>query len=179
MPSSVPFQSPPATLRTVPDGRLTLGVPNTFVGLATRMGVAINQRWVLSLGGIQFAAAVGASSRVITSADGSLFALEPWMASVISLLLPGAGVRITARRWTFTLGLEPAVLGLFLNGQMTAGRNAVPFGVAEASFALRADLQVCRRLDPDNRACLFVRPNLYEFGLLNGGAAGVRWEWGP
>ena len=43
---------------------------------------------------------------------------------------------------------------------------------------LKGDLAVCRRLDPTQRACLFVAPSIYEFGLLNGASLGLRWEVG-
>jgi hypothetical protein len=51
--------------------------------------------------------------------------------------------------------------------------------VFAVTLGVRADAEVCRRLDPIERACLFVSPALYEFSALNGGSIGLRWEVGP
>jgi hypothetical protein len=46
------------------------------------------------------------------------------------------------------------------------------------SFTLRAQLSVCRRLDPSERVCLSVTPNIYQWGWGNGGSVSLRWEIG-
>ena len=48
-----------------------------------------------------------------------------------------------------------------------------------SSFALRLPIEACRRLDPLERACLVVTPQIYEFGWATGASVAVRWEWGP
>jgi hypothetical protein len=51
--------------------------------------------------------------------------------------------------------------------------------VGAARVGVRTDVEACRRIDPIERACVFLSPALYEFSAFKGGSAGLRWEFGP
>ena len=94
------------------------------------------------------------------------------------MLLPGLGVRVKSRRWLFEASIEPGLSIFFTNGQIVLGSSTRDWSFGRSTFTLRGDLAACRRLDPMERACVFFAPALYEFGAINGGSVGLRWELG-
>jgi hypothetical protein len=94
--------------------------------------------------------------------------------------LPGIGVRLTARRWMLGASVRAYVVGLGMDATVAAGGGSSDLSIpSRIGLGARADVEGCRRLDPMNRLCVFVAPTIYEFGLVNGGSAGLRWELGP
>ncbi|HEY8090402.1 MAG TPA: hypothetical protein VIF09_21220 [Polyangiaceae bacterium] len=176
-----PFDTPS---RTLPAGAT---LPSTgsqqFATLTWDAGATVNDRWMVPLFGIQFGWAAGTSSEVVSSIDGSIVTLHPWSADVATLLLPGFGVRQKVRRWMFEASLRPVASFLWMSAMVASGASSTDLETKGDLFAatagLRADLEVCRRTDPVQRVCLIVAPALYEFGPLNGGSIGLRWEVGP
>ena len=175
-----PFDSP---LRTLPPGTLPSTGSQQFAALTWDTGAAVNGRWMVPVFGIQFGWAVGSSPEVVTALDGSIVHMRPWSSDMFTFLLPGLGVRGKARRWMFEASARPVVSFVWMNAMVASGASGTDLSdghaLFSATFGLRAELEACRRTDPVQRACLIVSPALYEFGPLNGGSIGLRWEVGP
>lgn len=169
--------------RTLSGGSLPSTGAQQFAALNWDCGAAWNGRYVVPAFGFQFGWAAGQSSEVVTALDGSIVHMHPWSAELVTLLLPGFGVRQKARRWMFEAVARPVVSIAFMNAMVASGADQSNLSSDDTLFAatlgLRADLEVCRRIDPVERACLVVSPALYEFSSLNGGSIGLRWEVGP
>lgn len=122
---------------------------------------------------------VGSQPRVFSSTEGQIVESQPWTTSYVFFSMPGIGVRFKHRRWMAQLTMVTGVSYLTMNTRLSDGPNAEDIRGSATGFAVRAVAEVCRRLDPEHRACLFATPSLYEFGAFNGGAVGLRWEMGP
>jgi hypothetical protein len=179
----VPTLSVPTTetsARTIPGGTLPSVGSLFFAGAQVDSSFVYRGRLVVPLLGISGALAVGQSPVVISSLDGSIAEQRPWTAYRFECLLPGVGVRLTARRWTLGASVRAYVVGVGMDATVAAGGGSSDLSIpSRIGLGARADVEGCRRLDPMNRICLFVAPTLYELGLFNGGAAGLRWELGP
>ena len=135
--------------------------------------------WVLPLFHLEAAIAVGPSPRVVTALDGSIAELHPWTTRYVAADVFGIGVRTKLRRWMLEAILEPGVAIVWMDAQIASGRTASELHAAAVSLSLRGTVEVCRRLDPTNRACLAFEPSIYELGFFGGGAVALRWEVGP
>jgi hypothetical protein len=170
-------------LRTLPEGRLPSTGSQQFLALAWDAGLTLNDRITLPVFGVQFGWAVGQSNEVVTSLDGSIVHLHPWNSEVLSLLLTGIGVRAKRRRWAFGADVRGVVSFAFMDATAATGTASQSISDSHALYAVtlgaRVELEVCRRIDPMERACLFVSPALYEFAAFDGGSIGLRWEVGP
>jgi hypothetical protein len=175
-----PFDAP---TRTLPSGRLPSTGEHQFMALTWDSSITVNRRWMVPIFGVQFGWSVGASPDVVTSLDGTIVHMQTWTSDMVTLLLPGLGVRAKARRWMFEAALRPVVSFVWMSAQAASGTDTSDLGEGHALFTagvgLRAELEACRRLDPVLRACLVVSPALYEFSAMNGGSIGLRWEVGP
>ena len=179
----VPTLAVPATstpVRTVEGGTLPSVGSLFFIGATGDSSFVYKDRLVIPLVGASAAFATGASSEVVTSLDGSIADVRPWTAYRFECLLPGVGVRFTRRRWTFEATARAYVVGVGMSASVATGGGSSDLSwPLRVGLAARADLEVCRRLDPVDRVCAFVAPALYEFGPFDGGSAGLRWEIGP
>lgn len=184
MPAMV-LQSPYDTsFRTLPAGALASSGPQTLAGATLEAGIAIGRRWLLPLVGFEFAWAVGSSPDVVAGLDGSIIHLHTWTSKMLTVLLPGFGVRAVSRRWMFELSARGVASVAWMTATAADGGSSLDLSdqndsLFAATLGARADAEVCRRLDPVERACLFVSPALYEFSALNGASIGLRWEVGP
>jgi hypothetical protein len=172
-----------ASLRTLPAGTLPSTGSQQFMALTWDSGATVNDRWMLPIFGLQFGWAVGTSPDVVTSLDGTIVHMHPWTSDMITVLLPGLGVRAKARRWMFEGAVRPVLSFVWMSAIAATGSSTSDLSDGHAFFAtgggVRAELEACRRIDPVQRACLLVSPALYEFSALNGGSIGLRWEVGP
>ncbi len=179
----VPTLSVPTTetsARTIQGGTLPSVGSLYFAGLQVDSSFVYKRRLVVPLLGVSGALAVGNSSAVVSSLDGSIAEERPWTAYRLECLLPGLGVRFTVRRWSFAGSVRAYVVGLGMDATVASGAGSSDVSTpSRFGLGARADLEGCRRLDPVNRICVYVAPTLYEFGLVNGGSAGLRWELGP
>jgi hypothetical protein len=169
----------PTAQRTLPATTLPSTGSQAFAALTLQFGVAVDDRWLLPIAGMSFGWAVGSSPRVVTGVDGSIVELRPWSSDVLTVLLPGLGVRIKQRRWAFAAQVVPVVSVVWMNATVATGASSQDESLFAATLGARADLEACRRLDPVERLCVFVAPALYEFSVLGGGSAGLRMEVGP
>jgi hypothetical protein len=171
------------TYRTLPAGTLPSTGDHQFMALTWDSGVTVNNRYVLPLLGVQFGWTVGTSPDVVTSVDGTIVHMQTWSSDMLTLLLPGVGVRTKARRWMFEGAVRPVVTFMWMNAAAAEGGGTSNIADGHALFAVglgvRAELEACRRVDPVQRVCLLVSPALYEFSTFNGGSIGLRWEVGP
>jgi hypothetical protein len=166
----------------LPEGGARLpspGASTPMVSFGSGLAVTLSDRWVLPLAAFEFAFGVGRADRVFTSADGGVIELQPWRSAYFAGWGLGFGARWKHRRWMAQATIQPGLAGMYVKAQVASGAGADERSATALSFSLRATLEACRRLDPETRACLFASPNIYEFGLINGGVAGVRWEFGP
>jgi hypothetical protein len=172
-----------ASQRTLPAGTLPSTGSQQFMALTWDTGATVNDRWMLPIFGLQFGWAVGTSPDVVTSLDGTIVHMRPWTSDMLTVLLPGLGVRTKARRWMFEAAVRPVLSFVWMSATAATGTSTSDLGDGHALFAmgggLRAELEACRRIDPVQRACLLVSPALYEFSSFNGGSIGLRWEVGP
>jgi hypothetical protein len=175
-----PFDAP---TRTLPAGTLPSTGEHQFMALTWDTGITLNDRLMIPVFGIQFGWTVGASPDVVTSLDGTIVHMQTWSSDMLTLLLPGAGVRAKARRWLFEGAVRPTATFVWMSAKAASGTGTSDLGDGHAFFAagvgLRAELEACRRIDPVQRVCVLVSPALYEFSALNGGSIGLRWEVGP
>ena len=166
-------------VRTLREGDVGAAGPFSFFGGHIDTSIVVSDRWIFPLLGGGAFAAVGPSARTITSLDGSFIELRPWTAFRIDLLLPGIGVRFKERRWAFAATVRAAYTSIGMNAAIAAGASWKMTEVSGGAPSLRMSVEACRRVDPTNRACLFITPNLYEVSFLNGGSVGLQWEYGP
>jgi hypothetical protein len=132
----------------------------------------------MPLFGLGYYSALGSYDSVTTSVDGSVARLQPWTTYRWDVLLPGLGGRWKSRRWMFELGARSGVSILGMHGYVATGADTHRIDPSGASFLLVGQASICRRLDPWQRICIEAQPRLFDFGFLNGGTAGFRWEWG-
>jgi hypothetical protein len=135
--------------------------------------------WVFPLLGLSTYAAVGTSPRVLGAIDGTVGELRGWTAMAGDVTLSGLGYRVNDRRWMFGVEVRPGIAFVMATGALYAGDLATEVPSQRVGFALRGEVEGCRRIDPTHRLCLVASPNLYAFGFGNGGALTLRWEMGP
>jgi hypothetical protein len=170
----------PIGVRSVGTGTLPSTGEQHFLALAIDTKYIYNQRFEFPIFGLVGGGAVGQSPRVVSSVDGTMVDMKPWTAGAFTFLLPGVGFRFRERRWMF--GANVRMVATLVWEQVTfasgASKDDSPPALWAATFGARAHVEACRRLDLESRLCLFVEPHLYEFSALNGGSAGLRWEFG-
>lgn len=155
------------------------GFATGFFGVRTGLDFVSSDRFIWPVIDIGFYGIVGAYSDGITSADGSLFRTHPAGAFMFDAEFLGFGVRFKKRRWMFEATIKPGVALMMMPAAVVDGRALADVDpLTSASFTLRAQLSLCRRLDPTQRLCASVTPNIYQWGWGNGGSLSLRWEIG-
>jgi hypothetical protein len=179
LPSFLAISDPVQTdSRTVGAGTLPLGGSTGFLAVGMRIELVYRDRLVLPIGVAEMGFAVVPRPNIITRLDGTVVSLSPGSASYVALSLPGIGVRGTHRRVVAQIKLEPSIVWVMVPATLGTGAAGFAINPNASTFALRAEGELCWRADPTERVCLYAAVNLYQFGAFNGGAAGVRWEWG-
>ncbi|WP_394824785.1 hypothetical protein [Pendulispora albinea] len=154
-----------------------IGIPPTL-GANVGLDVVFDDRYIVPLLGLGGGLPLGKHAPVRTSVDGSMVEVRPSSAYVFAFDLIGFGVRMKERRWMFAATFRTSVVLAGMNARVSVGREADDVALFAASPALRTDVEACRRLNPDERICLFVAPKLYEHHWLGGVSLGLRWEYG-
>lgn len=149
-----------------------------FVAVGAEVGLSISRRWTVPLVGFAIGGAVGGYPATKTSVDGVPFTIEPWTAGYVYMQAIGLEYRARSRRWMLEAGLRFGVGITWMKTRIAVGGEEYTGSAFGISPALKGDVAICRRLDPEQRLCGFVAPALYEFGLLNGASFGLRWEVG-
>lgn len=140
--------------------------------------LTVRPRLSIPLFGLGFYVPVGDHAPVNSAFDGSVATVEPWRLFAVDALGPGIGLRATHRRWFFEGSVRFAVLLVGGKSTVASGREAVSVEVIGAAPGARAELSVCRRLDPSSRVCLAFAPRLYEVEPLSGASLSLSWVWG-
>ncbi len=140
--------------------------------------LTVRPRLSVPLFGLGFYVPVGDHAPVNSALDGSVATLEPWRMFAVDVLGPGIGLRATHRRWFFEGSLRFALLLIGGKSTVASGREAVSVEVLGAAPGARAEISVCRRLDPTSRVCLAFAPRLYEVEPLSGASLSLSWVWG-
>jgi len=157
-----------------------LQVPMGFFGVRTGLDFVGGDRWILPLFDIGLYGAVGLYSDTLSSIDGSIFRFHPAGSFVMDAEILGVGLRFKKRRWMVEATLKPGFALLAMPTSVADGKGFTDVDAQiAATVTLRASLSLCRRLDPSQRLCASVTPNLYEWGWGNGGTVSLRWEVGP
>lgn len=149
-----------------------------MAGVNVGVGCTVNDRWVFPLSGIGVGWAMGPLPRVWTRYGDIPVEMELWSLRSFSLALPGAGFRLKHRRWSFQATIQPTLRVYWMEAR-AGSESTVDFMASSMTLSVAAQLETCRRFDPINRGCLLLSPMLYEGQVGNGGAIGLRWEFGP
>jgi hypothetical protein len=150
-----------------------------FFGLRAGFDVVTGDRWLIPMFGVGLYGIVGTYSDALTSADGSLFRLHPSGSILFDAEILGIGVRVKHRRWMFEGAIKPGFAFLAVPAAVANGKVFTDIDALNtATVTLRASLSLCRRLDPQERICASVTPNIYQWGWGNGGSVSLRWEFG-
>lgn len=177
---SVSITSASTSTRTFGGATRPLNVAMGFAGVRMGMDFVIGDRWIVPLVGIGFSGAVGVYSDWLTSVDGTAVRVHPAGGFLADADILGLGVRFKKRRWMFEARVAPGVAMMGLPVAAADGKTWTDLDPPLAlSPTLRASLSLCRRLDPMERVCAMVVPNVYEWGWGNGGSISLRWEMGP
>ncbi len=156
------------------------GFPMGFVGVRAGLDLVSADRTLIPLLDVGIFGILGQYSNVLTSVDGSFFQVNPGSIFLIDAELSGIGLRFKHRRWMFGASIKPGLALMVANAAVADGKGFTSIDALTAfSPTLRANLQVCRRFDPLERACLVAEPNIYEWGWGNGGSLALRYEFGP
>lgn len=155
------------------------GFATGFVGVRTGLDFTAGDRWIIPAFDVGFYGIVGVYSDTLTSADGSLFRLHPSGTFMFDAEALGIGVRFKKRRWMFEASIKPGFAVMVVPAAVADGKRFTDIDpLSTATLTLRASLSVCRRLDPVERVCASVTPNIYQWGWGNGGSVSLRWELG-
>ncbi|HEY2368211.1 MAG TPA: hypothetical protein VGH87_17555 [Polyangiaceae bacterium] len=182
MPNSTGFDASALsnTARANIDGTTKpFGFATGYFGVRTGLDFVESDRWIIPLFDLGLYGIMGTYADTLTSADGSLFRLHPAGAFMFDAELLGIGVRFKKRRWMFEGTIKPGVAILAMPAAVADGKRFTDIDELNSiSVTLRAQVSVCRRLDPSERVCLSVTPNIYQWGWGNGGSVSLRWEIG-
>lgn len=162
-----------------PLGDLPSPGSSTLIGSGLGVQLVFADRYVLPLFHTEFLVSVGRRDRVLSGVDGSIVEQHPWSTQRLGMTLLGAGMRFKHRRWMFGASVAPGFNLTFTEIAWAQGAETSEGSALAVSFLFRAQVEGCRRLDPETRACLFAGANLYDGGLLRGGLGGFRLEFGP
>jgi hypothetical protein len=155
------------------------GFATGYFGVRSGIDFIESDRWIIPLFDLGLYGIMGSYSDTLTSADGSLFRLHPSGTIMFDGEVSGIGVRFKKRRWMFEGTIKPGIAILAMPGSVADGKGFTDVDAFNSiTVTLRAQLSVCRRLDPTERVCLSVTPNIYQWGWGNGGSVSLRWEIG-
>jgi hypothetical protein len=155
------------------------GFATGYFGFRTGMDFIESDRWIIPMFDLGLYGIMGTYADTLASADGSLFRLHPAGTIMFDAELFGIGVRFKKRRWMFEGTIKPGIAVLAVPAAVADGKGFTDTDALNSvTFTLRAQVSVCRRLDPSERVCLSVTPNIYQWGWGNGGSVSLRWEIG-
>ena len=156
------------------------GFAEGYFGVRSGLDFTASDRWIIPLIDVGVYGILGVYEDTLTSVDGSLVKLHPAGSFMLDAEFLGFGVRFKKRRWMFEATIKPGVALMMMPAAIADGRTFTSIDpLTSATFTLRAQLSACRRLDPTERVCASVTPNIYQWGWGNGGSLSLRWEFGP
>ena len=155
------------------------GFATGYFGVRAGIDFVSSDRWIIPLFDLGLYGIMGTYADTLASADGSLFRLHPAGTIMFDAELFGVGVRFKHRRWMFEGTIKPGLAVIAVPAAVADGKGFTDVdSLNSVSVTLRAQVSLCRRLDPSERVCLSVTPNIYQWGWGNGGSVSLRWEIG-
>ncbi len=155
------------------------GFATGFFGVRSGLDFVSSDRWIIPVFDLGLYGIMGVYQDTLTSVDGSLFRLHPAGAFIFDAEILGFGVRFKKRRWMFEATIKPGFALLTMPAAVADGKGFTDVdALTSITPTLRASLSVCRRLDPSERVCASIMPNIYQWGWGNGGSVALRWELG-
>ncbi|MGZ3424362.1 MAG: hypothetical protein ACXVEE_41270 [Polyangiales bacterium] len=151
-------------------------LPVAFAG--ADLAVIYRDRWVFPLVGARVGGAFGPVPDERTTIDGSVARLRRGSTLIADVQLGGFGMRAKHRRWAYGFELLAGITVANAHGSYAYGAQELEMSATRIMPMLRGSFEVCRRIDPESRACLSASTHLYELGWLNGGVLALRWELG-
>jgi hypothetical protein len=159
-------------------GTLRLDSTTFYAGAGVGFGL-LTRHFVIPLLSLDYYSAAGAYDEQRTSIDGSIAHIRPWSGGLYDLGLGGFGFRANERRWTFAATGRVGVTFETMGADAAYGGATYDLGPSRAAPYVRVDFEACRRLDPLERLCLVVSPNVYAFDqTFHGGMLSLRYELG-
>lgn len=166
-------------LRSVGAGaHVPLGGAVGYLGTRMSFGVALGKHFVLRGLGFGAGGAVGPAPSTISAIDGTLIEARLSQMAFWDVEMLGFSLRGVHRRLSYEATVMAGAMALTIPVAASYGKDTVSADTSVASPILRAEVQGCYRVDWTKRACLFAGVNVYQFGWVNGGHAGLRWEYG-
>jgi hypothetical protein len=155
------------------------GFATGYFGTRAGIDFVASDRWIIPLFDLGLYGIMGTYADTLVSADGSLMRLHPAGTIMFDAELFGVGVRFKKRRWMFEGTIKPGIAILAVPAAVADGKGFTDVdSLNSVTFTIRAQVSLCRRLDPQERVCLSVTPNIYQWGWGNGGSVSLRWEIG-
>ena len=159
-------------------GELRLNSNVFYAGAGMGFGL-LTKHFVLPLLSLDFYSATGLYDEQRTSIDGSIAHLRPATGNIWDLGIGGFGFRTNARRWTFSATARTGITLESVGADAAWASGTYDLGTGAINPYLRLDLEACRRLDPLERVCLVVSPNVYAYDqTFHGGMLSFRYELG-
>ena len=158
----------------------TLRLPSTtfYAGAGVGFGL-LSKHFVMPLFAFDMYSAAGLYDEQRSSLDGSITHLRPWTGNLYDFGFGGFGLRFNERRWTFSLTARTGVTYETMGADTAYGSATYDLSPSQLYVYLRADVEVCRRLDPLERLCLVASPNIYAYDqTFSGGMLSFRYELG-
>jgi len=165
--------------RRVNSGALPSTGPSTLLAYGAGLDFVLRDRYIIPLMAFETAWSLGRRPTVYGAVDGSIVEMHPWKAWQMSVFLGGFGARWKQRRWAFSAVGQAGVSLTFLDVDVASGVEREKRLTLGVHFAARGTGEVCRRLDPVERVCVVGAVNIFQESFFNGGALGLRWEFGP
>lgn len=181
MPESVtlPKDGIEGDLRTVGGGaHVPVAGPLGYLGTRMSFGLAFGRHFVLRGIGFGAGGAVGPAPSTISAVAGTIVEAQPYRMAFWEADLIGVSLRGVHRRLAYELSASAGAMSVSLPVAASYGKDTVSVDTSASTPTLRVEAQACYRVDWTKRACFFAGVNLYQFGWLNGGHAGLRWEYG-
>jgi hypothetical protein len=159
-------------------GDLRLNSNVFYAGAGMGVGL-LTRHFVIPLASLDFYSAAGLYDEQRTSIDGSIAHLRPWTGNIWDLGIGGFGFRTDVRRWTLSATARTGFTLESVGADAAWGNGTYDLGTGAINPYLRLDLEACRRLDPLERVCLVVSPNVYAYDqTFHGGMLSFRYELG-
>jgi hypothetical protein len=164
--------------RTTGGGVLPNGRDVPMLRAGADVGLSYGNTLFFPMLGLDVAGAAFGAPRVKTSLDGTVVDVRPGGAFTVGISLPGFGVRTKVGRWQVAGSARPEVLLANEPVELASGADALSVSLVSMSIGGHAEVEVCRRFDSVERACLFAGARAFDYAPLAAVYGGLRWELG-
>jgi hypothetical protein len=149
-----------------------------LLGFVVDSNVVVDQRWNVPFLGFGLSWAAGSYDTRVLGLDGSIAKLDPSSAFRFDVLLPGLGMQGKLRRWSWAATVRSGFSYLKMDGAVAAGPSWESLHLAKGTPLVQAEIEGCRRMDPEERICVQIAPRVWEHEFMNGLMISLRAEFG-